>query len=136
MPTWSHSRLSAYEDCPQRYEFAYVQKLPRIEEGVEAFLGSRVHDALEKLYKDLDHKKETSLEELLSYFEREWGQNWSDKVKIVRKEYSQENYKRMGYQYLTDYYKRYAPFNQEKTLGLEAKIEIEIGDGEKEKIKG
>jgi len=42
----------------------------------------------------------------------------------------------MGYQYLTDYYKRYAPFNQEKTLGLEAKIEIEIGDGEKEKIKG
>jgi hypothetical protein len=32
---------------------------------------------------------------------------------------------------LTDYYKRHAPFNQGKTLGLEERIEMKLNDGEK-----
>jgi len=52
MPTYSNSRLSAYESCPQQYRFRYVDPVsipPR--ESVEAYLGKRVHEALEEIGK-------------------------------------------------------------------------------------
>lgn len=55
MLIYSHSRLATYENCPQQYKLRYVDRirLPEgSEEGIEAFLGSRVHDALEKLHKE------------------------------------------------------------------------------------
>jgi putative RecB family exonuclease len=38
---YSHSRLSAYEACPLKYRYAYVDrvKLERMPESVEAFMG-------------------------------------------------------------------------------------------------
>ena len=51
MPTFSNSRLSAYENCPMQYRLKYVDEVavpPR--ESVEAYLGKRVHEALEFLY--------------------------------------------------------------------------------------
>ena len=43
MPTFSHSRLNAYENCPMQYRLRYVDKVdvPR-RESIEAFLGKRV----------------------------------------------------------------------------------------------
>jgi len=53
MPTYSHSRLSTFEDCPRRYYYRYIARLVvEEEEGIEGFLGSLVHEALEKLYRD------------------------------------------------------------------------------------
>jgi len=46
MPIYSHSRLATYENCPQQYKLRYIDKveLPEgAQEGIEAFLGSRVH---------------------------------------------------------------------------------------------
>ncbi|MDO9289175.1 MAG: PD-(D/E)XK nuclease family protein, partial [Thermodesulfovibrionales bacterium] len=68
MPIYSNSRLSTYENCPQQYKLRYIDKveLPEgAEEGIEAFLGSRVHEALEKLYKELILTKLNSLDDLL-----------------------------------------------------------------------
>jgi putative RecB family exonuclease len=51
MPTYSNSRLTAYENCPMQYRLRYVDEVaipPR--ESVEAYLGKRVHEALEYLY--------------------------------------------------------------------------------------
>jgi len=54
MPTYSNSKLTAYEDCPQRYKFKYIDRIkpPEEKEGIEAFLGLRVHKALEYLEKE------------------------------------------------------------------------------------
>lgn len=48
--TFSHSRLSSFESCPQKFHYRYVQKLPAESEGIEAFVGKRVHEILERLY--------------------------------------------------------------------------------------
>jgi len=51
---YSHSKLSCYEQCPQKYKLQYIDKVEtEIEESVEAFMGVRVHETLEKLYRDL-----------------------------------------------------------------------------------
>ncbi len=122
MPTYSHSQLSTYEKCPHQYKLAYIDKIEVETEGIEAFMGSRVHDALEKIYRDLKVTKLNTLEELLSFYRQEWEKNWNEMIRIVRKDYSAEDYRRLGEKCIADYYKRYFPFDQGKTLGLEEYI--------------
>ena len=47
---FSHSSLSSFETCPKKYQFRYVLKVPADTEGIEAFVGKRVHEVLERLY--------------------------------------------------------------------------------------
>jgi putative RecB family exonuclease len=120
MATFSHSRLSSFETCPLRYKFAYIDKVKvEAEDTVETYLGSRVHEALEKLYRNLQFERLLSLDEVLAFFNREWDKNWSDTIIIVKKEYTQENYRKMGERYIKDYYQRHKPFDKGKILGLE-----------------
>lgn len=136
MPSYSHSQLSTYETCPHQYKLAYIDKIEVETEGIEAFMGSRVHETLEKLYKDLKVTKLNSLEELLNFYNQSWDKNWNEMVQIVRKEYSAEHYRRLGERCITDYYKRYYPFNQGKTLGLEENIYFPLEEEKGYWIKG
>lgn len=65
MPVFSDSRLSTFEQCPLKYKYQYIDKFKvKAAKTVEAFMGSCVHEALEKLYRDLKLQKNNSLEEL------------------------------------------------------------------------
>jgi len=137
MTVYSHSRLSCYEQCPQKFKLQYIDKIETEEEQtVEAFLGIRVHETLEKLYRDLQHQKADSLEELLAFFSSEWDANWTDDIIIVSHEYDSENYQSMGCKYLSDYYTRYHPFDQGKTVALEELIRITLDAEGKYKLQG
>ena len=122
MPTYSHSQLSTYETCPHQYKLAYIDKIKTETESIEAFTGLRVHDALEKLYRDLKVTRLNTLEELVSFYHQSWEKNWNEMVQIIRKEYGPEDYRRLGEKCITDYYKHYFPFDQGRTLGLEENI--------------
>lgn len=122
MPTYSHSQLSTYETCPHQYKLAYIDKIKTETEGIEAFMGSRVHDALEKLYRDLRMTKLNTLDEILEFYHQSWARNWNDMIQVIRKDYTAEDYRRLGERCISDYYKRYYPFDQGKTIGLEENI--------------
>jgi len=130
MITFSISRIGTYRDCPRQYKFAYIER-PQVEfkDTVEAFLGSRVHEALEKLYRDKRHEKKLSLDELLENFNRAWSDKWSEKTLIVRKDYTAENYRLMGERFLSNYYRRYEPFEQGRVIGLETQETVPLDDG-------
>ena len=130
MPSFSHSRIGNYENCPLKYKFSYIDKIKvEAEDTVETFLGSRVHQALEKLYRDKRFEKLISLEELLEYYNKLWEENWKDTVIIVKKEYTQENYRKMGERYLADYYNRHKPFDRGKIIGLETMDLLPLDEG-------
>jgi putative RecB family exonuclease len=122
VPAYSHSQLSTYETCPRQYRFAYIEKIETETEGIEAFMGSRVHEALEKLYRDLKVTRLNTVEELLGFYRQSWERNWSDTVQIIRKGYEAEDYRRLGEKAITSYYGRYHPFDQGSTLGLEESV--------------
>lgn len=127
MPTFSHSKIGSFETCPLQYKFQYIDKVDvEQEDTVETFLGSRVHEALEKLYKDLMHEKLNSIKELITFFNDKWKENWNPTVKVTRKEYTADNYRKMGERFISDYYARYKPFNQGKTIGLETQDMISL----------
>ena len=136
MPTYSHSQLSTYETCPHKYKLAYIDKIEVETEGIEAFMGSRVHEALEKLYRDLKVTKLNTLEELLNFYRQSWEKNWNDLIQIIRKDYNAEDYRRLGEKCITDYYKRYYPFDLGKTLGLEEYIYFPLEEEKSYWIRG
>ncbi len=137
MTVYSYSRLSTYLQCPLRFKLKYIEKAePEFEQTVEAFLGSTVHTALEKLYRDLKYQKIMSLEDVLTFYGQEWTENWNEDIKIVRAEYGNENYRRMGEKYLSDYYRRFEPFNQETHIALEKRVFIRFGSDNRYQLQG
>ncbi len=137
MTVYSHSRLSCFEDCPQKYKFHYIDKIEtEVEETVETYMGGLVHKTLEKLYRDLQYHKKNTLNDLLRYLRDEWVKNWTDSILIVKKEYNQNNYMKMAEKFITDYYNRYTPFNQSKTIALEDRIVINLDDSGDYKLQG
>lgn len=80
-------------------------------EGIEAFVGKRVHETLEKLYRDLKLTKLNTLEELLAYYETLWEKNWHAKVSIVREGITPDNYFSFGQECIRNYYEHFKPFD-------------------------
>lgn len=137
MPVYSHSRLETYQTCPLQYKFQYIDRLPRKTKGIEVFLGSRVHEALEKLYNDLLHGKRNTKAELLDYFEEQWKKNYdADIVKIVRKEYSPNHYQSTGQQCIEQYYDRYVPFDHDITVAVERRLDFSLDPENQYRVTG
>jgi putative RecB family exonuclease len=127
MVVFSHSRLSTFESCPLQFKFRYIdEEKPYFDNTIEAFMGSRVHDTLEKLYTDIKYQKLNTVEECLIFFNEKWDELWTDNIKIVKEDYSIENYKKMGEKFITDYYKRFYPFNQHIHIDCEKRILIDL----------
>ena len=127
MPIYSNSRLKTYEDCPQQYKLTYIDRIefPEEEEHIETFLGTRVHKILEKLHRDITFTKLNTLNQLLRFYKSEWDKNWHKNIKI-KKDYTKENYFNIGEDSITDFYNRYHPFNQSKTLAVEHRLIFKI----------
>lgn len=137
MTIYSHSRLSTYENCPLQYKFSYIDKIkvPDGEESIEAFLGSRFHEVMEKLYGDLKIKT-LLLDELLTHYDQIWTKNYTESVSIVKKDRTAKDYKDMGVNFIKSYYQQYYPFNKAKTLGIEKEIRIDLNNDGKYMLRG
>jgi putative RecB family exonuclease len=135
MPSFSHSKIGAFEACKLRYKFQYIDKIKvEAEDTIETFLGGMVHEALEKLYRDKRFEKLMTLEELLSYFNKLWDENWKDSIIIVKKDYTADNYRKMGERMLTDYYSKHKPFDQGRIIGLETQDFLSLDEEDRYKF--
>ncbi len=134
---YSHSRLQCFENCPKAYYFSYLEK-PEVEvkEGIEAFMGSRVHETLEKHYIDLKFTKLNSLPDLLAFFDKQWKENWDDPVVIVKAGLKPKHYFELGKKCIKDYYERHKPFDNDKTIACEKLINLSLDDDGQYKMRG
>jgi len=108
------------------YKFSYIDRIRSKREGIEGFMGSRVHETLEKLYADLKYCKPDSEEELVAFYNSAWARNWHDCVFVVKEEYCADNYREMGEKCVREYYRHYHPFDDGRTLWLEQKVIIPL----------
>ncbi len=129
MPIYSHSKILSFETCPLRYKYAYIERVePDAEQSAEIYLGERVHEALEKLYRNLDLDYEMSKNELMAFYNREWEKKWTDSVLILKEDMTQEDYRKQGEKYIRDYYKTYKPFKEGRIVGLELTDSLTLDD--------
>ena len=136
MPIYSHSQLSTYEQCPLKYRLNYRDKIKRDIEGIEAFLGSRVHDTLKKCYDDARLTKANSLNDLFSYYDNIWQKNWHDSIVITKKDLTQEHYQALGKRMIETYYQRYTPFDSDMTIQTEMRLDFTLDDENKYRLTG
>lgn len=130
MATYSHSKISTFEQCRYKYMLQYIEKIkPEVPTTIEAFMGDIVHRALEKLYKNCRYQKINSLEDTLNFYRDTWLKEYTEDIVVVKSEYNSENYYKMGEKYISDYYKRYYPFNEMTILGLETQDKLLLPDG-------
>ncbi|HWB00108.1 MAG TPA: PD-(D/E)XK nuclease family protein [Pirellulales bacterium] len=124
MPVYSHTRLKTYQDCPRRFYYRYVARLWREEEPdqIATFLGSRVHDALEHLYVQLNRGITISVDELVGFFRDRWKSLWSPSIVIHEPGTTPAMYLAIGERCLKDYYRRQQPFDGARTIALERQI--------------
>jgi len=128
MTRYSHSKLSQYENCPFAYNLHYNEGYDSPYETIEAFLGSRVHETLEKLYRDLENDKLDTLQELLDYYEDRWNGEWHDGVINTSSQNDLAHHDK-GVCCIENYYNRFHPFDQIAIAGLETDEEMVLPDG-------
>ena len=136
-PIYSHSRLSTFEDCPKRFEYRYVLKIPTETEGIEAFVGKRVHQTLERLYQAAQRGQVPSLEKVLYRYHRLFEENYdAERVRIVREGTPVEFYRQSGERCLTAYYRRHYPFDGDETLGIEQRVTFALDEKREYRFQG
>jgi putative RecB family exonuclease len=129
MPTYSHSRISTYENCPFQYKLHYVDRIePEVSTSIEAFMGDMVHQTLEKMYTDKKFKQRVSKAMLLKFYKDLWEKEYSDDILIVKDHLTAENYKKMGIKYISDYYDSYKDDDM-TILGVETQDRMTLPDG-------
>ena len=123
MPVYSHSRLGVYETCPRQYRFQYVDKVPVPEvRTVEMFVGSQVHSALEYLYAQVKRGAAPALDAVLDGYRKRWTEEWTEDILIRREGTSADDYRLQGEGHIAAYYRRYHPFDAERTVAVERRV--------------
>jgi putative RecB family exonuclease len=129
VPSYSHSKLATYQQCPQKYKFRYIDEIPPPIRSIELHLGTTVHSALEKLYAEARLGQVTSLDDLLDFYRGKWDEGYSPQLRIVRSRATARTYFDLGRQMLKDYHWTFHPFTQSTTLELEEKFVFPLSEG-------
>lgn len=133
---FSHSRLSAFEQCKLKYKFRYIDKIvPEIEETIESYLGKVVHNALEWLYLQVKDKKIPTIDELIVCYSNSWKENYDEEIPIFRKDLTVGDYFNKGIRFLIDYYTEHKPFD-DNTIEVEKAIIFDLDESGNYKIRG
>jgi putative RecB family exonuclease len=122
---FSHSALGAFEECPQKFKFRYIDKAD-IPKRVFAHLqlGTIVHRQLATLYQLASDGKLWPLEDMLRAYDTAWEALELDKLEVSSEHLSVDDYIESGRRMLTWYYDRYQPFDQSRLLGAEKDIQF------------
>jgi RecB family exonuclease len=136
MTTFSHSKLASFEQCAYKYKLKYIYKIkPEIEKSIESHLGSATHDALEWLYVEVLKNNIPELDEVIQKYIETWQKDFSEKILIVKKELTHQDYFNKGVKFIIDYYIKHAPFN-EGTLETEKQIWVQLEKDYPHKVIG
>ena len=135
--TYSHSRLSAFETCPRKFQYRYLWKLPAESESIEAFVGKRVHEVLERLHRAADSRGVPSLPRVIQRYQQLFDDAYdSRRVRIVREGLNLDFYRELGENCLANYYHEHYPFDADETLALEEHVRFSLDSEGEYRMQG
>lgn len=134
MVVYSHSRLSVFEQCPLKYKFKYIDLIePEIKQTIEGFLGNKVHETLEWLYKKVSENSVPDLDSVINFYIKKWNEDYSNDIKINGN--NKEYYFNEGIRFLINYYSSNFPF-KDNTVAIEKKVIVPLDSEGSYLIKG
>lgn len=125
---FSHSRLTALDDCPRKYRYRYVEKLEEAFQGIEAYRGQAVHSALQWLYTEREAGRLHGPDDLVDRFREDWRAGWHAKVKVVAEQaQSPEAYRAEAEEWLRRHHATTFRADRRETVAMEERIDLTIG---------
>jgi len=135
MKRFSYSSLETYKKCPAQFKIRYIDNVRKSDESIEAFMGKRVHEALEYLYDEVLDGRIPFFDHVVENYKSNWQDKWHNSIGIVRTANKAEYYKFLGEDCIARYYRKNAPF-VEPIVGNEIELNFTIDDDDKYQIKG
>jgi len=132
---FSHSGIQSYKKCPAQFKFRYLHKIIKKDEGIEAFLGKRVHESIEYLYNQVKSGVVPLVDEILKVHRSLWKEKWHDRVAIVYQNKTPRDYFYLGEECIARFYRLNHPFT-EKVVANEHEMIFLLDGDENYKIKG
>jgi len=136
VPVYSHSRISAYQNCPLQYQYRYIDLIRRDVESVESFVGKLVHEVLEQLYADLPRARAAGAGHFRAQFLDLWRARISRSVRVVREGMTLEDYRSLGVRCVEEFYRHYHPFESGEVVGRELHVEFSLDTAGSYRMQG
>lgn len=102
--SFSYSKMTLYKECPQKYKFRYILKIPEKPKYYFAF-GTALHKVMEYLYSALKPPF-PPLEKVLAFFKADWESSTYEEKGYPSKLKEQEGYLE-GVKIIEAYYKKH-----------------------------
>jgi len=135
MKRFSYSSLETYKKCPAQFNIRYIENIRKPDESIEAFMGKRVHEALEYLYNEVLDGRIPFFDYVIDKYNSNWHEKWHNRIGIVRMENTLEFYRHLGELCIARYYRQFSPF-LEPIVGNEIELDFLIDVDENYKFKG
>ena len=69
---FTYSSLQSYQKCPAQFQFRYIKRIFKDGEGIEAFMGKRVHETIEYIYDQKKSGVNLSFDKIIQYHHSEF----------------------------------------------------------------
>jgi len=136
MARYSVSQIQVYLQCPLKYRYRYVDKIPTSEfvETTDTLLWTLVHESLQNLYNNINVFKVPAKQKFISDYyalrekkEKEILENWWE-ILNHHTDLTIDDFKRRWEMYLSRYYDKHAPFNDIQVISTEKQISFQLDD--------
>ncbi|MEL1230994.1 MAG: PD-(D/E)XK nuclease family protein [Candidatus Neomarinimicrobiota bacterium] len=146
---FSYSSLQSYQKCPAQFHFRYIERIFKNDEGIEAFMGKRVHETIEYIYNQKKSGINLSIDSIFEHHHSLWKNKWHGSIAIVNRNIlpmdREKNiplwkkyaafYFRTGEKCLSKFYSLNYPFD-ENVYANEYEMDFLIGNNSDYRIKG
>ncbi len=132
---FSYSGLETYKKCPAQFKYRYIDQIHKPDEGIEAFMGKRVHETIEFLYKNIYDGKIPFIDHVLQFYESIWKEQWHDRIAIVKRGETKDQYYQLGLDCIVRFYRNHQPFD-EHVIGIELEMDFTLDGDENFRMKG
>ena len=134
MARYSVSQIQVYLQCPLKYRYRYIDKIPTSEfvETTDTLLWTIVHESLENLYNNINIFKTPSKEKFIANYyalrdkkEKETTENWWE-ILNHHADLTIDDFKRRWENYLSRYYDKHSPVKDLQVISTEKQISFQL----------
>ena len=136
MARYSVSQIQVYMQCPLKYRYRYIDKIPTPEfvETTDTLLWTLVHESLQNLYNNINIFKTPTKEEFIADYynlrekkEKETAENWWE-ILNHHHDLTIDDFKRRWEIYLSKYYDKHSPFKDLQVISTEKQISFQLDE--------
>ncbi len=136
MARYSVSQIQVYLQCPLKYRYRYIDKIPTPEfvETTDTLLWTLVHESLQNLYNNINIFKTPTKEEFIADYyslrakkEKETAENWWE-ILNHHADLTIDDFKRRWEFYLSRYFDKHTPFKDLQVISTEKQISFQLDE--------